>query len=365
MMYCRIVVLVSALAGVITAVASADLTGPTSAPAARPELVKPVVEGRWLRPPATTDAVAPIWGHADGLRIGLAPPRGPRGLLPVYAPYLGQRDSRMINFVAIEPIPEGADGRGYSELERSGFDGRAGKCFWISDGPDDGPSPRPPERPRRGVIETIDEVEQLTQYVQIEPFDNGASVYLRVRFRADRPHEVGIAVFARPDSKPLKQCVVTATMGNYARLRNLQLLDRSVNSKSVWPAYRGDGFTPHATFPLSELKRTPSGDAYASATPDEANPTLAEYAAGTGGGWKYEGRTARQFWRMPSPPTGLCASVNGRFTYWASQSPIPGGVSFENFELTAPFEQGQEFWFGVEPLDAGERRTTMEAEQQR
>ena len=29
--------------------------------------------------------------------------------------------------------------------------------------------------------------------------------------------------------------------------------------------------------------------------------------------------------------------------------PIPGGMSYENFELEAPFVQGQEFWFGVTP----------------
>jgi hypothetical protein len=34
--------------------------------------------------------------------------------------------------------------------------------------------------------------------------------------------------------------------------------------------------------------------------------------------------------------------------YWNSKSPIPGGVSFENFELVSPFRQGEEFVFSVE-----------------
>jgi hypothetical protein len=41
--------------------------------------------------------------------------------------------------------------------------------------------------------------------------------------------------------------------------------------------------------------------------------------------------------------------VNGRTTYWGGNAPIPGGVSYENFELEAPFTAGQEFWFGVTP----------------
>jgi hypothetical protein len=185
-------------------------------------------------------------------------------------------------------------------------------------------------------------------FVQSERFDNGAHVYLRLRFRADRPHEVGIAVFTHPDSNPLRECVVTATMGNYARLRDLHLKDRVVNSKQIWPAHRGDAFTPHATFPLEALERTADGDAYVSATPDEPAPQNAIYAEGTTRHWHYAGMLARQWWRVPSPPAGLQALVNGRAMYWASHSLIPGGVAYENFELTAPFTQGQEFWFGAE-----------------
>ena len=41
--------------------------------------------------------------------------------------------------------------------------------------------------------------------------------------------------------------------------------------------------------------------------------------------------------------------VNGRTKYWASRSPIPGGISFENFEMVAGFRSGLPFWFGVRP----------------
>lgn len=333
----------------------------TIAPAASgattaPVLAPPVIEGRWLRPGSTTQPAIPEWGHADGLRVGLAPLPGPRGLLRIYAPYLDQQESRVINFIAVEPMPVGQDRRGLSELERSALDGKNGKRFWSADAPSNHLEPRLAEQPSCGVIETRNGVEQLSVIVHVEPFENGASVYLRLLFRADRPREVGIAVFGRPESKPLKQCIVTATMGNFARLRRLELADRVVSPSELWPAYKDDGFTPHATFPLAEMQRDADGAAYVSATSDESNPTAAEYAPGTRSGWHYQGLPARQHWRMFSPPAGLTAMVNGRFTYWASQSPIPGGVSFENFELASPFEQGQEFWFGVEPLEPGSDR---------
>jgi hypothetical protein len=41
--------------------------------------------------------------------------------------------------------------------------------------------------------------------------------------------------------------------------------------------------------------------------------------------------------------------VNGRACYWASAHPIPGGASFENFELGAAYRPGQEYAFSVEP----------------
>jgi hypothetical protein len=82
------------------------------------DLHPPVVEGRWLRPASEPPAV-PRWGHAEGLQIGVSPLPGPRGLLRVYAPYLGQPEHVMINFLAIEPIPRGDDERGLSELEHS------------------------------------------------------------------------------------------------------------------------------------------------------------------------------------------------------------------------------------------------------
>lgn len=308
----------------------------------------PDADGRWLRPSRSVPA-EPRWGHATGLQVGLHPLRGPRGLLRVFAPYLDHPRDRLVNFVAIEPIPAGATERGYSELEHSRLDNAPGKRFWSTDDLEDA-APQPPEHPARGVLETVDGVEHLRVFVQVEPFDNGASVVVRLSFRADRPHEVGLAMWRRENSAPLDYCVATATMGNFARLRRLQLADRVVMPDELWPDYAGEHFAPHARFGLAELTRDEHGDAVVRATPDELAPQLAEYAPGTAEHWKYVGRRARQTWRAPAPDPRLEALVNGRRVYWASTTPIPGGMSYENVELLEPFRPGREFVFGIDPI---------------
>ena len=161
---------------------------------------------------------------------------------------------------------------------------------------------------------------------------------------------MSIATFAHDESVPLDYCIVTATMGNYARLRRLQLADRVVTACELWSDYREEGFSPHAKFPLAELIRSADGHASAIATTDELAPATASYAPGTAEHWKYRGRLARQIWTSLDPDPELEVWLNGRYMYWASRSPIPGGISFENFEMVTPFEQGEEFEFRVEPV---------------
>ena len=45
----------------------------------------------------------------------------------------------------------------------------------------------------------------------------------------------------------------------------------------------------------------------------------------------------------------MAVQVNARLVYWASQATIPGGISFENFELVAPFREGRRSTFEVTP----------------
>lgn len=322
-------------------------------------LAPPVVEGRWIRPAATHPALS-IWGHAHGIRVGLYPTDDPRGLLRIFAPYLDLGSGQVINFIAIEPIPKGKNVRGYSELEMSRLDGVRGKRLWSTDDPRNG-IPRLPWEPVSGTITTVNGVEMLRVWIGVERFNNGAHVYLQLIFRADRPHEFGIATYAVSDSVPLDHCIVTATMGNFARLRKLQLAHRFVLAHDLWPVFAGDGFTAHAEFPLSDMLRSQSGDAVVNAMPNELHPETADYAPDTPDHWRYVGRLATQFWRCPDPDPALKVSVNGRRDYWASQSPIPGGIAFENFEMIAPFHQGEQFWFGVEPVPATASNTSHAA----
>ncbi|WP_027346163.1 hypothetical protein [Hamadaea tsunoensis] len=303
----------------------------------------------WIRPGATAPA-EPRWGHADGLQIGLDPALGPRGLIRVFAPYLDHPHDRLVNFIAVEPLPVGATDRGYSELEFSELDGVRGKRFWSLDDP----AATPGGEYAAGVVDEVDGVGRLTVYIGCERFANGAEVRVRARFRADRPHEVALAGFRLDSSVPLDRLYLSATMGNWARLRRLHLAERVVTPAELWPGHRGDGFTEHARFPLSALRRTADGAAVVTAEPDEPAPTTAAYADGTDGHWRYVGRRAVQGWRAQSPGPDLEVLVNGRYCYWASQAPIPGGTSYENFELGEPFRDdpdGQEYAFTVEPLD--------------
>lgn len=323
---------------------------PGSAPAAAADwrkLADPVVEGVWLRPVAGDRAAKPVWGLAEGIRVGLAPLPGPRGLLRIYTPYAGQPPWRMINYIAIEPIAEGNIRRSYSELEPSSLAEGRGKVMWSVDRPDEW-TPRDPTQPARGVVARGERAETLTVFIGIEPFSSGAAVYLRLTFQADRPGEVQIATFTQPGSKPLETCVVTATMGNYARLRRLHLADRVVDARELFAGatFSQLGFASHKRFGLSQLPRTADGAALLVATSNEPDPASSDHT-GVGPGWRYVGRPVTQYWRCDQPDAELAALVNARRTYWASETAIPGGVSFENVELFAPFQQGQTWTFGV------------------
>jgi hypothetical protein len=299
----------------------------------------------WLQPDRSSDD-APRWGHRDGIQVGIEPGLGPRGLLRVFTPYLGS--DRLLNFVAIEPIPVGATERGYSELEESALDHEPGKRLWSSHDASDG-APRPTTAAVPGVVTREDGVERLTVHVHCERFENGAEVVVRVQFRADRPREVSLATVRQPGSVDLAACVLSATMGNYARLRRLRLRDRVVTPGELWPGFEGTAFTDHARFGLEHLLRD-GASALAWAVPDEADPGSAEHAAGTAAHWRYEGARAVQGWRVEEPSDAAAVQVNARWAYWASTAPIPGGPAFENFEVVDAYRPVQEFVYWCEPF---------------
>jgi hypothetical protein len=305
--------------------------------------------------PATTAPAEPTWGLDNGIRVGLWPADGgPRGLIRIYAPYLENPAGQVINFIAVEPIVGGK--RSYSELERSAADGRPGKQMWAVDElPRDWAAWQPPRMPARGREVEIDGARALTFFVVVEPLDNGARPVLQVILRRDRPHEVTLRVDAAPGTAPMDACVLSATMGNYARLRRLHLKDAVVEAAQLWPKFEtlepyGAGFTAPAQWGAAHLPAH-DGVVQVAATPDEPDPGSARYEPATPAWWRYCGQRAAQYWRTPATKD-LVVRVNGRRAYWGGRIAIPGGVAFENFEMQAPFVPGQWFSFGVRELPA-------------
>jgi len=309
-------------------------------------LKPPVEDGIWIRPAAEGPA-EPIIGFKDGIRIALWPTRGPRGVVRVHAQHVFPgKKYPTVNFIAIEPVVAGQ--RGLSELEFSKPDDRRGLRMWLSDKPD-GPDALPwnPSRGRLGRIRVGGKsVQTLSVVLNVEKLDNGAHPSILITFRADRPNEVGFKVHAAKDSAPMESCVLTATMGNYSRTRLLWLKDEVIDSRKLWPDFEGDGFCEARDFPAGRFRREKDGTLTVAISPSESDLSAADMSPG---GWTFAGKVATQYWRK-YPGTAkpdLRVRVNGRAMYWRTQAEIPGGVSYENFELIEKFEPGTELWFGV------------------
>lgn len=313
------------------------------------ELAKPDVGSIWIQPTQGKSAQA-IWGHAKGISVAIPQCNiMPRGLIRIFTPYLEHEKHVVTNFIAMEPTPSGHEHRGLSELEMSTFDkGIRGKRFWSSDNADYTNHDNE-IYPARGVVGEENGKQTLTVYIFSEPFDNGAKVYIRLRFFEDRPYEFEITAYTYDGSVALDNFILTATMGNKARLRELYLNDYHKVSSDIWPDYNEDAFAPHAFFPVEDMIHDKKGYAYFIAAPNEKDPSNAIYADGTAQHWKYKGKVATQYWISTNPSPSLQGLVNGRYTYWASKSPIPGGISFENFEMKEPFRNGNQYIFGITP----------------
>jgi hypothetical protein len=77
--------------------AGSSVVGRSQAPDPPRPLAGPVEDGPFLRPSAGK-AAEPTWGIKGGIAVGLWPNGGPRGLIRVYTPYLGQGPHRVMNF---------------------------------------------------------------------------------------------------------------------------------------------------------------------------------------------------------------------------------------------------------------------------
>jgi len=309
-----------------------------------------------------------IWGIKGGIVLAVWPSGfhsqgagGPRGLFR-----LGyERDGKMVlvNFVAVEPIV--ANKRGFSELEPSSIPRQAvlprqkrGKFFWPA-------SEYPPAfvKEKAATIEQMRQlsapgwlsqpspgIEQINIAFDIEKFSNGAHPWIIASIRNDRPDEVIFTIHAAPDSAPMQKCILTATMGNYIRARQLWLRDRVVYSKKLWPdpataGVKAIGFTRPEFFGEDSMRRLKDGSLVVMITTDEDDPSKAIPQPAF---WHYQGLKVTQCWKAhPHKEHPLRVKVNGRFTYWMSNNAIPNGVAYENFELVQDYYNGQQFVFGI------------------
>jgi hypothetical protein len=301
----------------------------------------------WVRAGVNTNAA--VWGIRGGLQFALHPAGfagregGPRGLIRIGYPTLTNGGYDLVNFIAVEPIVKGR--KGFSELEKSALDGKHGKVFWTGRGA----APEGGGKWDGGELKKLEGgVEELSLEVSVEKFENGAEVWLRLSQRSDAPGELRLAVHAEEGSARMESCILTATMGNKARARLLFLEDGAVSSLQLYPDYKDIHFAEHRVFGLERMLRTASGDAVVWIENDEENPAAVQ-PFGRPHFWDYRGRKVVQYWRKPAAEVRaeLVCAVNARYVYWGSERPIPGGISFENFELREPFRDGQEFVFGI------------------
>ncbi len=321
----------------------------------------------WIRP---ENANSPAeWGIKGGVVCALWPTAvahpqsnktgGPRGLLRMGYNFKGQ--TYLINYIAIEPVVKGK--QEFSEISPSRVDGKLGKLIWA--GSKDLPTKYSPLAGTRGKITHPDPdhpaVEQLTLYLFMEKFLDGAHPYLKVTIRSDRPQEVGLQIFNQNDSAPMDRCALTATMGNYSRLRLLYLKNKVVDARELYKNFEGLDFIEKEGYPFSMLLRNKKGDFIAMATSNETFEQLSSwpqkprYLARSH--WRYAPfYKVTQYWRKPHErfDSSLHVRVNGRAKYWSggSQNPsdyisIPGGVAFENFEMREKYKSGEQFYFGI------------------
>ncbi|TCD02172.1 hypothetical protein EZ449_19120 [Pedobacter frigidisoli] len=317
----------------------------------------------WVRPSHNNEV--PIWGIKNGIVFGLSPTDlelgkvgpngGPRGLIRIG--YRFQDKTYLINFLAIEPIVKGQ--LTLSELAISKTDNQQGMVFWSADSITTTAIPSAP--PALGKVIRNGKSEILSVIVRTERFSNGAHPYLKISINSAMPNEIGIEVLNEADSEPMQQCTITATMGNYGRLRLLALKDEVIDSRKLYSGFPDNNFVEKHEYSYNQLKVDKHGDLIAIASQNESLtelkswPNEERYLAYRG--WAYRLPVKLdQYWRKPGRhfDPSLRLRVNGRLKYWAGNAndpamyiDIPGGLAFENFELRERYYPGQQFFYGL------------------
>lgn len=319
-------------------------------------------ESQWIRPTKSGDPL--LWGRKDGVVFGLPCEGGlpgPRGLIRVGVISGKTGTPELLNFIAIEPVVAGRGSRGdrmaFSELESSEMDaGSQGKRLWVGT-----ESSGQLAGSLSARVEGGKSTESLTVRIEVERFKaNGAHVYLLASMESDHPEEIHFAVFHYEDSPQIEELTLTATMGNYERLRWLWLKNQVVDSRKLYRSYRGEDFAEHGTYSLRRMLRTGDGGAIVLCTTNEASPDLNPNFKAPDH-WHYRLGRLTQYWRVAESDIepNLRVRVNGRQVYWASHAPLGGGVAFENFEVRQKYRPGQTFVFGAVATEPWEIRPAI------
>ena len=322
---------------------------------------------QWIQP--DNERSSPVWGIHNGIVVSIWPAAvekggpgsdgGPRGLLRIGYEYMGK--VFLINYIAIEPVVNGD--MEFSEVSPSQVDGKWGKFLWASDSVATGSFT--PYAGTRGIITHPDklhpETEQLSLYIFMEKFLDGAHPYLKLTIRSDKPGELGIQIFNHEKSAIMERCALTATMGNYSRLRLLYLKDKVIDSRKLYAGYNDIDFIEMEPYLYSQMLKNKNGDPIVIAESSESFDELASWPQQPAylekWGWRYRPfYKLTQYWRVDSGDydKSLQVRVNGRAKYWGAESPdkkryidVPGGPAFENFELRENYRPGQKFYFGL------------------
>ncbi len=315
--------------------------------------------GNWVIPDLAKGE-PPRFGLKGGLQFGFYPGSldpnnknddgGPRGLIRIWSPSMPDKNYCLANFIAVEPMAAGNPEWGSSELEKSQSDWKEGKVMTVDPN-------------SISLKEIAPGVQELSLVADVEKFHNGSHVSLEISERSDQPEELHFKVHQDADSSPLDRCVLTATWGNLTRSREIWLKDGIQNSLAIpsYRVYRGYDFAPDQFYSADKLTRLPNGALAAALTTNETHPDTIHPLFGTDA-WYWGAKPITQYWEVPNPDPNLNLRVNGRFMYWNSKWAIPnglevpGGITYENFEMREPFHEGQEFVFGVstkKPEDLG------------
>lgn len=296
----------------------------------------------FVRPGHGIPADRHVWGHHNGIQIGIAPTKGPRGLIRIFAPHVGVPYPNRINYLSIEPTTYRRRGRDQSELALSEVrGGQHGLHFFASNTVEDS---KPGDSPATGVI--ADDGQSLQVCIHTERFPNGALPIIEVTFRVGRPNEFEIRTHSNPEGATMAECVVSATMGNYSIVRTIRLPeDQRVSAEGLWDDDAKDnlGFLPWRDWRIAQTDASSETIVSVESSANSSTP----YSDRVPKRWRYLGRPNVQSWIVRSDSQTFFA-VNARDTYWGIGAKIPGGRSIENFEIRRPFVNGQSMRFRIE-----------------